>query len=187
VLTAFAREELGRSKILRDLWRQQRGGSTVILDDISNACNDHVKKQRAGMLSLTIMADSGTGLGKVLTDRIMNAPQSQKWNEATEKLKQIDEMKQKRTTDDRHAERERSLYVEPKSNSEWNRPADVSAMTAHNFLRDAVNDYSGSFHNGYIASDQSMLKHVDQELYDALERLTDRPQLPLPEQPSWPK
>jgi hypothetical protein len=33
VLTAFACEELGRSKILLGLWRRQRGGSTVTLED----------------------------------------------------------------------------------------------------------------------------------------------------------
>jgi AbiV family abortive infection protein len=186
VLTAFAREELGRSKILLDLWRRQRGGSTVTMEDISNACDNHVNKQRAGMLSLTIMADSETGLGKVLNDRMTNAPQSQKWKEATKTLKQIDEIKQKRTPDDRHNKRMAALYVEPKSSSEWNRPADMPVQTAHDFLRDAVNDYSGRCQNGYIGSDQSTLKHLDQALYDALEQLTDRPQLPPPEWPPWP-
>jgi hypothetical protein len=80
-----------------------------------------------------------------------------------------------------------ALYVEPKSSSEWNRPADISAKTAYDFLRDSVNDYSGRYSQAYITSDQPILKDVDADLYSALEQLTDRPQLPPPEQPSWPK
>src|ERR1700676_5562857 len=79
VLTAFACEELGRSKILLGLWRRQRSGSTVTLEDIRDACEDHVAKQRAGMLSMTLTADRETALGKILTARQTNAPQSQEW------------------------------------------------------------------------------------------------------------
>jgi hypothetical protein len=80
----------------------------------------------------------------------------------------------------------RSLYVEPTSISDWNRPAEVSATDAHSFLQEAVNDYSGRYHQGYITSEQSILKDNDQELHDALDRLTDRPQLPPPEWPPFP-
>src|SRR4029077_6018206 len=37
----------------------------------------------------------------------------------------------------RHSKRMRSLYVEPASISDWNRPAEVSATDAHPFLQDA--------------------------------------------------
>jgi hypothetical protein len=80
----------------------------------------------------------------------------------------------------------RSLYVEPTSISDWNRPAEVSATDAHSFLQDTVNDYSGRYHQGYITSEQSILKDIDQELYDAIDRLTNRPQLPPPEWPPLP-
>jgi AbiV family abortive infection protein len=167
VLAAFAREELGRSQILLGLWRRRLGGSPVTIGDIENACDNHVEKQKAGMLSTTMRADRNTGLGKTLTDRTTNPPQSQEFNK-------------------RHSKRMRSLYVQPTLGSDWNRPADVSATDAHNFLQDAVNDYSGRYHQGYITSDQSILKNIDQELHDALDRLTDRPQLPPPEWPSLP-
>jgi AbiV family abortive infection protein len=180
-------EELGRSQILLGLWRQRVGGSVVTISDIENACDDHVEKQKAGMLSMTMRADQNTGLGKILTDSMTNTPQSQKGKDADAALKQIDEKKAKRTPDDRHSKRMRSLYVEPKSNSDWNRPADVPAIDAYNFLVDAVNDYSGPYHQGYIASEQSLLEDIDADLYNALEQLADRPQLPPPEQPSWPK
>jgi AbiV family abortive infection protein len=184
-LAAFAREELGRSEILLDMWRRRRGGSPVTLEEIRNACDNHVEKQRAGMLSLTLTTDRTTVLGKHLTSRKTYAPQSEEWKEADAALKQISDQKAKRTPDDRHSKRMRALYVEPKSSTEWNRPANILAEPAHNFLQDAVNDYSLRSHQGYITPDH-ILKHIDPELYDALEQLTDRPQLPPPEHPSWP-
>jgi len=54
-------------------------------------------------------------------------------------------------------------------------------------LQDAVNDYAGRYGQGYVTSNQCILKDIDADLYNALEQLADRPQLPPPEQPSWPK
>jgi AbiV family abortive infection protein len=186
VLAAFAREELGRSQILLGLWRRRLGGSPVTIGDIENACDNHVEKQKAGMLSTTMRADRNTGLGKTLTDRTTNPPQSQEFKDADATLNRIDKQTAKQTPTKRHSKRMRSLYVQPTLGSDWNRPADVSATDAHNFLQDAVNDYSGRYHQGYITSDQSILNNIDQELHDALDRLTDRPQLPPPEWPSLP-
>jgi hypothetical protein len=53
-------------------------------------------------------------------------------------------------------------------------------------LQDAVNDYAGRYNQGYIVSDQPILKQIDQGLYDALNRLTSRPRLPPPEWPPFP-
>ena len=187
VLAAFAREELGRSQILLGLWRRRLGGAPVTIDDVDNACEDHVAKQRAGMLSRTMTADRESGLGKILTDRMTNHPQSEKFKDASAALSRIGEIKAKRTPEDRHSQRMASLYVEPRSSTNWNRPADVSAMEAHSFLQEAVNDYAGRYHQGYFTSVDSMLKHVDQDLYDALERMVDRPRLPPPEWPAFPQ
>ena len=90
VLSAFAREELGRSQILLGLWRKRLGGSPVTIGDIENACDDHLEKQKAGMLRITMRADRDTGLGKTLTDRMTNPPQSQKFKDADATLKRID-------------------------------------------------------------------------------------------------
>jgi AbiV family abortive infection protein len=186
VLAAFAREELGRSQILLGLWRRRLGGSPVTIGDIENACDNHVEKQKAGMLSITMRADRNTGLGKTLTDRTTNPPQGQEFKDADTSLKQIDKQTAKQTPTKRHSKRMRSLYVQPRSGSDWNRSADVSPTDAHSFLQEAVNDYSGRYHQGYITSEQSILKNIDQELHDALDRLTDRPQLPPPEWPPLP-
>jgi hypothetical protein len=66
--------------------------------------------------------------------RMENHPQSEEWKKADAELKRIDEAKKKRTPTDRHEKRVEALYVEPKSQHQWNRPAATSASTARDFL-----------------------------------------------------
>jgi chaperonin GroES len=186
VLTAFAREEFGRSTILLDLRKRALGGETITTEVIKKACDDHETKQKAGMASLTMRADRDSGLGKLLLASLENSPQSAERKEADAKLKQIDETKEKRTPGARHKKRMQALYVEPISEREWNRPANISALAAYEFLVDAVNDYSLRYDQGYT-SPSGMLKHLDPELYRSLEEWADRPQLPLPGHPPYPK
>jgi AbiV family abortive infection protein len=186
-LAALAWEELGRSQIVKDFWHRQRNGEAITAEQIKTACREHVEKQRAGMRSLTLKADQQqTGVGKILKDRRTNPPQSQARNDADAKLDQIEDIKAKRTPDDRHNARMHALYVEPTSSTTWNRPADMSAQTAYDFLQAAVNDYSGRFQN-YVTSDPSILPDTHIDLYNALQQMADRPQLPPPQWPSWPK
>lgn len=51
------------------------------------------------------------------------------------------------------------------------------------FLGDAVNDYAGQYDRVHITSPDPILKHIDLELYSALEQWSDRPELQRPE---WP-
>jgi AbiV family abortive infection protein len=162
VLTGFAREELGRSTILRDLWRRASAGENFTVENLEQACSDHVTKQRAGMLSITMTADRDSGLGKLLS-------QSPSDPEARANLERIDEIKTKRVPDERHEKRMAALYVEPISETQWNRPAYTSASNAYEFLRDACNDYQGR-------RDPMNLKEGHRDLYDALEAWSDRPE-----------
>jgi AbiV family abortive infection protein len=122
VLTAFAREELGRSGILFGLRPRVLAGENITVVQIRQACEDHATKQRAGILSTTLTADRETGIGKLLRARMENHPQSPAWQKADAELKRIDEIKKKRTPSDRHEKRIAALYVEPVSESQWNRP-----------------------------------------------------------------
>jgi AbiV family abortive infection protein len=186
VLCAFAREELGRSRILLDLWRNSSRASIVTIKDVEAAVKNHVEKQRAGMFSLTMRADSEGELAKILRIRRTESPQSKKWQDADAKLKTIDAEMAERTPRDRHAERMSALYVEPKSTTEWNRPADKSVKEAYEFLVDAINDYRARYQSWYFGSPADLLQHNDPELYSAFKRMSDRPTLPVPIDPSWP-
>jgi AbiV family abortive infection protein len=186
VLTAFAREELGRYRILLEFWHRARDGKeTFTADQIRNACDNHVTKQQAGMFSSTMRTDRDSGLGKVLRASMENPPQSSEFKEARAALKKIDETKLKRTPNDRHEKRMTALYVEPKSETGWNRPADQSsALDAHNFLQDAVNEYSLQYGQRYNLSE--ILKQDDPDLFSAIAQWSDRPELPAPEHPLYP-
>jgi AbiV family abortive infection protein len=72
VLAASAREEFGRSNILLDLRKRAIAGEVLTVAQVKDACDDHVTKQRAGMASLTMKADWGSGLGKILQTTIEN-------------------------------------------------------------------------------------------------------------------
>jgi AbiV family abortive infection protein len=187
VLTAFAREELGRSTILFDLWRRaSANGETFTLVEVREACEDHVTKQRAGMLSSIITADRDSELGKILRTRMENHPQSPEWQKANLELERITNIKKRRTPSDRHGQRMAALYVEPVSATEWNRPAATPASVAHSVLQDAVNDYAGRYHQHYITGTEPMLKHIDPDLYGALAQWSERPELQPPEGPIMP-
>ena len=181
VLAAFAREELGRFNILLDMRKQVLAGKTFTIKEIQDRCNDHVTKQQAGMLSLIMTPDGDSVLGKLIRARWETDPQSPEWKKADEELAKRDPELKRRVPSERHKNRQSSLYIEPVSESEWNRPANTSPCFAHKFLQHAVNDYAGRYGNGYSTSSLSILKHVDLELYSALEQWSDRPELPAVE------
>jgi AbiV family abortive infection protein len=123
VLAAFAREELGRYKILLGFWREASAGKkTFTVEEINEACDNHVSKQQAGMLSTSLTGDNTSGVGKLIQTSITAPPQSEEWKEARVALEEADKAKTKRTPDVRHRQRMKSLYVEPVSNTSWNRP-----------------------------------------------------------------
>jgi AbiV family abortive infection protein len=183
-LAAFAREELGRYKILDGLRSEVLAGKNITIEEIKDRCDDHVTKQQAGMLSTTIrVTDRDSVLGKLLSDRMTAHPQSAAWKTASAALNKITKAMQKRSPTDRHKDRMVALYVEPVSGNKWNRPTDISRSFAREFLEDAVNDYAVQYGQGYITSPEPILKDINPGLYCALEQWSDRPELPPPE---WP-
>src|SRR6266436_3482455 len=65
-LAAFAREELGRWKILLNLRSEVLGGKTLTLKEIKARCDDHVTKQKGGMLSITMRPAMDSGVGRLM-------------------------------------------------------------------------------------------------------------------------
>jgi AbiV family abortive infection protein len=174
-LAALAREELGRWKILLELRKEAIGGKAFTLEDIDDHCGDHVRKQRAGMLSITMRTNRDTGLGTLLEERTKATPGSEERKAAEKTVAKLDQQKKKRVPDERHNERMAALYVDPISLSEWNRPTKaISQQSAHDFISDARNDYLGQFER---YNNPGMYK-VDAEHFAALEKWTAKPELP---------
>jgi AbiV family abortive infection protein len=172
-LGAFAREELGRWKILLKLRSEVLGGKRHTIKEIQKHCEGHVRKQGAGMLSTTMRAHRDSSLGKLIQTR----HGSKEWNAARKQLDELRHQKAKRVPDDRHKQRMSALYVDPVSPDRWNRPSkEISQASASEFLQDVANDYSIQY-DGYTNPEIST-KHDDPELYNALKQWNDRPELP---------
>jgi AbiV family abortive infection protein len=184
-LAALAREELGRWTILLRLRKKFSAGNHVTLKQIREACENHVRKQTAGMKSITLRGDRNSGVGKLLHERMMAKPGSPAWKAAQERIEKIDHLTKKREPDERHERRKAAMYVDATPTGKWNRPVKaISAMAACEFITDAVNDYGIQFDQRY--TNLEFVKTDDPELADALAAWPDRPQLTPPEHPPWP-
>jgi AbiV family abortive infection protein len=176
VLALLAREELGRGNILLDLWRKGSGGTDVSVDEVQNACADHVEKQRRGQLSTTNHWQGTSGLEKLLRER-SRAIGTSEYAKLDKQLKKIDEQKAKRTPGERHSTRLKAMYVDlNEAGTEWNRPCLLPRGEATNCLTDAINDYS-------VKQDRltqlDILKITEPDLATAISDWNDRPALPL--------
>jgi AbiV family abortive infection protein len=181
-VAAHAHEEIGRYNILLELWRRALAGEAFTVKEIRKSCSDHEKKQTAGMLGITITGDQQSELGKLMRARMELPPQSPERQKLEAEFDQIIEEIKKSIPIDRHRTRMSALYVEPKSETEWHRPADYTASAAHAFLLNASNDYSIQHHRYNTRSNLE----DDRQLYDALEQWPERPTLLPPEWPTLP-
>jgi len=145
-LAAFAKEELGRWTILRKLRTDVLGGKRLTIKDIQDACGDHESKQRAGALSISMKAERGTGLDKLIRTQVGGAkPGSKEWKEARQQLEDLRRRKAKRISSERHEQRKSALYVDPISGG-WNRPTkELTQAFAYDHLQEAANDYRGPY------------------------------------------
>ena len=181
-LGSFAREEQGRWRILLDLRKEVVAGRKLTMEELQEQCADHVRKQQAGMTSLTMRADNDSVLGKLLQTRLSAKPGSEEWKATDEEIKKIDRLKSKRIPEDRHKLRMSALYVDPQTGG-WSRPSnEVSPTSARDFLADAANDYTRQYQR-YSAPE--ILKSIDPELFGALDQWSARPVLPRPECPPF--
>jgi AbiV family abortive infection protein len=180
-LALLGREELGRYRILLDLWRQVVGGKVVSVEDVRAACDDHVTKQREGQLSNVYRVEGSGGLAELLRARIKTRPGTPQFKQIDDQVKQLDQTKVKRTPADRHSTRMRAMYVDINDGgTDWNRPAAMPEGEATNCLVDAANDYSIQANK---LNKIEMLRALDAPLAAALAAWDDKPPLPAP---TWP-
>ncbi len=182
VLAAFAREELGRSRILRELRQkiiENRGD--VTLEEIQGRCDAHVIKQKNAQLVSIQRFSLDDSLGKLRKRKIGNLPQSEEFKEAEKQLDDITKRQKKRAPGDRHRTRMRALYIEPdEAGLSWNRPKEVPRDQARIFLEDTAQEYALA----YDQLQRGSVRYRDPEFTSALGKWTDRPELPAPQWPS---
>jgi hypothetical protein len=137
------------------------------------------------MKSITMRAERNSGQGKIVLARMTAPPGSAEQKAARKQIDKLDQLKKKRGPDERHKLRMSALYVDVTSDGQWSRPKEaISAMRAHDFITDAANDYSLQQDQRY--TNLEFVKAGDPQLHDALQKWSDRPQLPAAEWPLWP-
>jgi AbiV family abortive infection protein len=146
VMALFAREEVGRYKLLRDLRKEMMGnGRTVTVDDIRRKCKNHLEKQFRGQFGVTIKPSGNDKMSKLMKTMIRSHPQSPEAHKANAELDIMAEQLLKKLPYQRHDLRQKSLYVEPSdSGTSWNRPKDQSKQTAREEIQGAAMVYSGA-------------------------------------------
>jgi AbiV family abortive infection protein len=179
-LAMFAAEELGRSRILRDLADRADAGEKIYPQTVQEACEDHVEKQRKGMFSISFHTDRDTGLGKVMLKQEASAIGSDEWAEAERQLQNATESMKKQLPHSRHNLRMRAFYVGLRDSGDWGRPDAVNREVARTAITDVVNDYAPERDR----LQPTLAQQHFPEMLQALERMSPQPLLPLPRWPN---
>jgi AbiV family abortive infection protein len=170
-LAMLAREELGKGRILLDLWGS---GHQVTLEQVTAKLEDHLAKQQSAQLSVSISAPGDSRLGQIMR-RLTAAPAgTAEFDRAADEkeLQAAKKLARRRTPGDRADLRERSFYVDPdEAGTDWIRPVMIERQKALEVVLAAMNDYS------------AQLTHLTPEIQDerlraALRAWPERPQLP---------
>jgi hypothetical protein len=116
-------------------------------------CDNHVHKQKKGMLSVFVTMYKDMDLFKQLPGK----PRSEEWKAAlNEQITKITNQKAKRLPNDRHEQRMSALYVNALA-SGWNRPKEISQELALKSYWEAVQDYS-SVYDHYTTNNPTALE-----------------------------
>lgn len=175
-LAMFAREELGRARILLRLADEVRGGRPLTLEELENEVEDHVEKQTAAQLSVVYRGAPGSVLSDLVARAHTNTPTAES-ESAREEFDRLLKRISRRTPSERHLARQRALFVDPSATgTAWNRPAAFAKNEAWRMLVDACNDYSV-----FRSSLHEAGRH--QRVRTELAHWAERPDLPGP---IWP-
>jgi len=184
-LAMIAREELGKYRILLDLWKKStKTPNSPSDDDIRAASGDHVEKQRQAQLCVTFMAAADSRLDRLFRTRFKHQPQDPEYKEADAEIQKFIQELSRRTPGVRHAIRKSALYVDlNESGTNWNRPREMGQADAYKCLADAANDYAGQIDR--LRPD--LLRALEEfKLATALDEWPERPALPNPVWPELP-
>jgi|SRR5437899_2784964 len=183
-LAMFAREELGKHRILRDAWKKSvQTGKSPSVTQIKSACEDHIEKQKHSQMSVTLMTEAPSALDKALRTRATSRPGDPGFRAAEEVIGTAIEAKLKHAPTERHEKRLEGFFVDlEESGTDWKRPSKtISQEDAYRLLNDTANDYAGQWDR---FSTPGLLE--DSQLVEALKAWSDKPALESLARPTWP-
>jgi AbiV family abortive infection protein len=180
-LAMFAREEIGRSRSLRDLADRIKAGEVFDAGDVKTTNENHMHKQLAGVLSTTLRGAPPSGIDRALRKMLSSTPSSPDWQSAKQVVDVATNAKRKIIPQNRHSLRIASLYVDlDDTGLGWHRPCVLDVSIAVNEIIDAVNDYAllrDSLRGEVLAEDYP-------EMASALASMISKVTLPAPR---WPR
>lgn len=139
----FGREELGRSRLLRDCSGEVREGKLLQPDEIKKRCDDHVRKQEASVLHTTLSYPPDGQLAKAFRDLREHDLGSEQWTKAYDLIASAFDAKKKRQPHQRHEARCSSLYVDLNNlGTEWLRPVNIGKDEAYDEITTALGEYT---------------------------------------------
>lgn len=175
MMTMFAREELGKYRILRKEFDKVAAGGTLQPADLASKKGplfSHIEKQEQAVLSIVQQADRDSPLGKLMRARMDNLPGSPEWVKADKELAAITEAQKKELPKQRHNRRMDALYVGLNdTQTGWVRPQDVTQDEAQQEVYHAVGDYNNAL------SRLEMDPPAGEAFLEAFHAWADRPQL----------
>ena len=185
-IAMFGREELGRSRLLRQCALQVDGGKHLTAAQVQKRCDDHVDKQEASNFS-TMLRPSGA-VAEAARTYATSTVGSDEWHKARSVVDAAVQAKHRRQPQDRHDDRCRGLYVDLNSDGKtWSRPIGFDRSQVLHEINEAVGNYSQERENLMNADLAPLLRDrphlaIDQ-MTSARKRLTD---LEIPP-PVWPQ
>lgn len=174
VLGVFAREEIGRFKILVQERNEALNSGPRSVEEIRKRCSSHEHKLRNAPAGMSLQYNANApGLEGLHADA-----QSTEFQEAHAILDKRMRRKAKRQPAHTHSTRTAALYVDvDPATKMWNRPADITPATAGMLLQDVANDYAHRY--SYIHNPNDYYR----EPFQSFLAWAERPTLP---EPVWP-
>jgi AbiV family abortive infection protein len=142
-LAMFAREELGRSRILLELSTQVRAGAVIAVAKVREETKDHLEKQKRGYLSHVIRAQRGDPFDRLFLQEAQAPLGTPAWRKIRHAIDRRIARWAQAIPKRRHTERLEALYLELGDDGKsWSRPINWDQQHAREAVHDAANDYS---------------------------------------------
>lgn len=144
-LAMFAREELGRSRILLDLAQDVHAGAALGAKEVRRRCSNHTEKQDRGALSVVFRTSAGHPLDDALRRRFEAAFGSPEYEAAQSEIDAATTAQAMSQPANRHRDRMSGVYLDLAMDGQsWERPLDIDAAFAREVVEDAINDYANA-------------------------------------------
>src|SRR5262249_51540232 len=98
----FAREELGRHYILVDKWKEVAAGSSLTVEALHKAYDDHPAKQQRADLSTVYVGDRNSDIGKATLAQSQYPPGSPEFETAEIAIQAWFKRRRRQAPDERH-------------------------------------------------------------------------------------